>query len=35
VKFTLMFRGREIVHNELGFKVMDNIQKDLEEFAQV
>ncbi|HNU90721.1 MAG TPA: translation initiation factor IF-3 [Spirochaetota bacterium] len=35
VKFTLMFRGREIVHNELGFKVMDNIRKDLEEVAQV
>lgn len=29
VKFTLMFRGREIVHNELGFKVMENIQNDL------
>ncbi|MCU0844003.1 MAG: translation initiation factor IF-3 [Spirochaetes bacterium] len=35
VKFTLMFRGREIVHNELGFKVMDNIQKDLEQSALV
>ncbi|MGV7930349.1 MAG: translation initiation factor IF-3 [Spirochaetota bacterium] len=35
VKFTLMFRGREIVHNELGFKVMDNIQKDLEQCALV
>ncbi len=30
-----MFRGREIVHNELGFKVMDNIQKDLEQCALV
>mgnify|MGYP001082171666 CR=1 FL=1 len=29
VKFTLMFRGREIVHNDLGFKVMNNIKSDL------
>jgi len=35
VKFTLMFRGREIVHNELGFKVMENIQNDLASVAQV
>jgi translation initiation factor IF-3 len=35
VKFTLMFRGREIVHNQLGFRVMDNIQKDLEGMVQI
>ncbi len=35
VKFTLMFRGREIIHNELGFKVMDNIQNDLAGVAQI
>ncbi len=35
VKFTLMFRGREIIHNELGFKVMQNIQSDLESIAQI
>jgi translation initiation factor IF-3 len=35
VKFTLMFRGREIIHNELGFKVMENIQNDLVSVAQV
>lgn len=35
VKFTLMFRGREIIHNELGFKVMENIQNDLAEVALI
>ena len=30
VKFTVVFKGRQIVHNELGFKVMENIKKDLE-----
>ncbi|TAL38691.1 MAG: translation initiation factor IF-3 [Spirochaetes bacterium] len=35
VKFTLMFRGREIVHNDLGFKVMDNIKSDLKELVLI
>ena len=35
VKFTLMFRGREMVHPELGFEVMKKIQEELEDFAQV
>ncbi|HPB81423.1 MAG TPA: translation initiation factor IF-3 [Spirochaetota bacterium] len=30
VKFTIMFRGREIVHKDLGFKIMDNVKADLE-----
>jgi translation initiation factor IF-3 len=33
VKFTLMFRGREMVHAELGFDVMRKIQESLDEIA--
>ncbi len=35
VKFTLMFRGREMVHPELGFEVMDRIQEVLKDVAAV
>jgi translation initiation factor IF-3 len=35
VKFTLMFRGREMVHPELGFAVMKKIQANLEDIATV
>ena len=31
VKFTLMFRGREMVHPELGFDVMRRVQESLGE----
>ncbi len=34
VKFTLMFRGREMVHPELGFKVMEKIQECMQDFGQ-
>jgi len=34
VKFTLMFRGREMVHPDLGFEVMKRIEKSLEDIAQ-
>jgi translation initiation factor IF-3 len=33
VKFTLMFRGREMVHPDLGFEVMKKIQENLEDIA--
>ncbi len=35
VKFTVMFRGREIMHTEQGFKIMENVQKDLDDIASV
>lgn len=35
VKFTLMFKGREMVHSELGFKVMSRIKEALDEDAVV
>jgi len=35
VKFTLMFRGRENAHRELGFELMKRVQKDIAEVATV
>ncbi len=35
VKFTLMFKGREMMHPELGFKVMERIQENLEDVALI
>jgi len=35
VKVTLRFRGREMAHQELGAKVLDRVQGDLEEQAKV
>ena len=33
VKFTLMFRGREMAHPELGFKVMERIKESINDIA--
>lgn len=35
VKITMRFRGREIVHRELGGELLKRIEKDLEELAIV
>ncbi|MDH5517278.1 MAG: translation initiation factor IF-3 [Gammaproteobacteria bacterium] len=35
VKITMRFRGREIVHRELGAELLKRIEKDLEELATV
>lgn len=35
VKFTMMFRGREIVHSELGLKVLKQVMEDLTDCATV
>ena len=35
VKVTLRFRGREMAHHELGAKILDRVQEDLEEIAKV
>ena len=35
VKVTLRFRGREMAHHELGAKILDRVQQDLEEIAKV
>jgi len=35
VKITMRFRGREIVHRELGSELLKRIEKDLEELATV
>jgi translation initiation factor IF-3 len=35
VKVTLRFRGRQIAHQELGIKLLDRVQGDLESLAKV
>ncbi|MGH2681616.1 MAG: translation initiation factor IF-3 [Actinomycetota bacterium] len=35
VKVTIMFRGREMAHTELGTKILDRLVKDLEGLATV
>ena len=35
VKVTMRFRGREMVHQELGLKVLDRVRNQLEEVAKV
>jgi translation initiation factor IF-3 len=35
VKVTLRFRGREMAHQELGAKMLERIEADLEEFGSV
>ena len=35
VKVTIMFRGREMVHTELGRKLLDRLAEDLRELANV
>ena len=34
LKASLMFRGREMAHKELGFELMKNVLSDLEEFGK-
>lgn len=35
VKITLRFRGREMVHHELGARLLDRVRTDLSELAKV
>jgi translation initiation factor IF-3 len=35
VKITLRFRGREMVHNELGIRLLERIRTDLGELAKI
>jgi translation initiation factor IF-3 len=35
VKFSIRFKGREIVHNELGFNLLERVLVDLEGLIQV
>lgn len=34
VKVTIRFRGREMVHQELGLKVLDRVREELEELSK-
>ena len=35
VQFTLLFRGRQVMHQERGFEIMNNITAMLEDIAKV
>lgn len=35
VKFTMVFRGREIVHTDIGMNILKNILKDLEDVSVI
>jgi translation initiation factor IF-3 len=35
VKITLRFRGREMVHHDLGAKVLERVRNDLADVAKV
>ena len=35
VKVTMRFRGREMVHQEIGLKVLERVRDELEEKAKV
>lgn len=35
VKFTLMFRGREVTHPELGVRLLEQVKQELEDVAAV
>ena len=35
VKCTIMFRGREIIHKEIGRKVLERLAEAVQEFAQI
>lgn len=35
VKFTMRFRGREMAHQDLGMKVLERVQAELDEKAKV
>jgi translation initiation factor IF-3 len=35
VKITLRFRGREMAHQELGFRLLDRVRDDTAEVAKI
>ena len=35
VKFTLMFRGREVTHPELGVRLLQQVKEELDEIAAI
>ena len=35
VKVTMRFRGREMVHQDLGIKVLDRVRDDLGDLAKI
>jgi translation initiation factor IF-3 len=35
VQFTMLFRGRQLLHRDLGYKVLDQVTQSLEDLAKV
>ncbi|MHC4842308.1 MAG: translation initiation factor IF-3 [Planctomycetota bacterium] len=35
VQFTIQFKGRQMLHKDIGFKIMERIQSDIEDLAKV
>jgi translation initiation factor IF-3 len=35
VKVTIRFRGRELVHQDLGLKVLDRVRDELEDVSKI
>ncbi len=35
VKFTIRFKGRQITHKEIGYKLLEKLQEDLKDFAEI
>ena len=35
VKFTVRFRGRQLAHKDLGYKLLERVKKDLEEIIDI
>ncbi len=35
VQFTMLFRGREMLHRDIGFAILDGITKSLEDLSKV
>lgn len=35
VKVTIRFRGREVMHNDLGFELLKRIEKDIEDLGTI
>lgn len=35
VKFTIRFKGRQIAHKDIGYKLLEKLINDLEEYAEV
>ncbi len=35
VKFTIRFKGRQLAHKDIGYKLLERLEKDLEDYAEI